>query len=244
MKKKGFTLIELLVVIAIIAVLTLIVIPSVIKINRNVNERLLSGKIEEIESSAILYASNNQEIFNGTDEAYVYVYELIESNYLTVDVKTTDDRCPEANRGATTKGCMVDPTAESNATASLNMNYVVLRKQGAGVTADYQDGNPSNPNGDTPTTLVDAVCIGFDNGTFVGQTTNASGTVVSCKCNAKLNATKLVDSSNNEVEACLIAGDNPNNYLRYGDSKPNWRVLGVYKVNGSLSAKMITSEPV
>ena len=53
------------------------------------------------------------------------------------------------------------------------------------------------------------------------------------------------DANGNEVNACIIAGDNPNNYLRYGDSKPNWRVLGVYKMDeNSLSAKMITSEPI
>jgi nifR3 family TIM-barrel protein len=34
------------------------------------------------------------------------------------------------------------------------------------------------------------------------------------------------------------------NYLKYGDSKANWRVLGVYNLDGTLTAKMITSDPV
>ena len=39
MNKKGFTLTELLVVIAIIGVLSVIIIPSVVKINENINLR-------------------------------------------------------------------------------------------------------------------------------------------------------------------------------------------------------------
>ena len=64
MNKKGFTLVELLVVVVIIAVLSIIIVPSVINVNKNINKRLLSEKIENIESSAILYANNNEEIFN------------------------------------------------------------------------------------------------------------------------------------------------------------------------------------
>ena len=244
MKKKGFTLVELLVVIAIIAILSIIIIPSVIKINKSINERLLNGKIEYIESAGTLFASNNQEIFNGTDEAYVFVYELIESNYLNVDVTAYDSKCPEAKRGATYKGCIIDPTATTDEEASLNLGYVVLRKQGAGFTAKYlRDGDISSSS-DKATTLVDAVCIGFANGNLKGQTSDSSGNVTSCKCNAATNATDLIDNKGNSVNACIIAGENPNNYLRYGDTKPNWRVLGVYKVNGELSAKIITSEPI
>ena len=75
MKKNGFTLIELLVVIAIIAILSVVVIPSVITVNKNVNERLYNQKVENIESAAELYASNNPDIFNGADRVYVYQYQ-------------------------------------------------------------------------------------------------------------------------------------------------------------------------
>ena len=97
MKKNGFTLVELLVVIVIISVLSIIVIPSIININKNINKRLLEEKKEHIESSAILYANNNEEIFNGTDEVKVFVYELINTTYLSVDVDTTDNRCSGAS---------------------------------------------------------------------------------------------------------------------------------------------------
>ena len=109
MNKKGFTLTELLVVIAIIGILSVIIVPSVITINNNINERLLAQKIEQIVSAAELYGSNNEEIFNGTTEVEVYVYELIESNYLTIDTKINNDNCTDAVKGQTNKGCMINP---------------------------------------------------------------------------------------------------------------------------------------
>ncbi len=240
MKKKGFTLVELLVVIVIIAVLSVIIVPSVINVNKNINKRLLSEKIENIESSAILYANNNEEIFNGTDVVYVYVYELVESNYMTVDVKTGSDNCNSATEKSTI-GCVIDPTNKT----SLNNNYVILRKEGAGVTATYVDTTepPSGPT-DESVTLVDAVCSGFANDTFKGQT-YSGGRIVDCTCDKAKDPTKLVvKGTNTKVNACLIAGENVNNYLKYGDTKANWRVLGVYDLDGTITAKMITSDPV
>ena len=77
MNKKGFTLVELLVVIVIIGVLSIIVVPSVININKNINSRLYEDKKEKIENAAQLYANNNEELFNGTTQITVYVRELV-----------------------------------------------------------------------------------------------------------------------------------------------------------------------
>lgn len=241
MNKKGFTLVELLVVVVIIAILSIIIVPSVIRVNKNINKRLLSEKVENIESSAILFANNNEEIFNGTDVVYVFVYELVDANYMTPDVNTSTENCTGEH---TDKGCVIDPTDKT----SINNSYVILRKEGAGVTATYVCPTCSNP-GDTPTpneseTLVDAVCAGFSNGTFKGQA-YSGGVIVDCTCDRAKEPTKLVvKGTNNEVQACLIAGENVNNYLKYGDTKANWRVLGLYNLDGTITAKMITSDPI
>ncbi len=240
MNKKGFTLVELLVVVVIIAVLSVIIIPSVININKSINKRLLSEKIENIESSAILYANNNEEIFNGTDVVYVYVYELVDANYMTVDVAAGTDKCMVATEKSRV-GCVIDPTDKT----SINNNYVILRKEGAGVTATYVD-TTETPTEQTneSVTLVDAVCAGYANGTFKGQA-YSDGRIVECTCDKAKSATKLViKGTNTPVTACLIAGENVNNYLKYGDTKANWRVLGVYDLDGTITAKMITSDPV
>lgn len=240
MNKKGFTLVELLVVVVIIAVLSIIIVPSVINVNKNINKRLLSEKIENIESSAILYANNNEEIFNGTDVVYIYVYELVDSNYMTVDVKTNDGSCKVATEKSRI-GCVIDPTDKT----SINNNYVILRKEGAGVTATYVDTTEA-PQGtvNESVTLVDAVCAGFANGTFKGQS-YSDGRIVDCTCDKAKSPTKLVvKGTSTQVNACLIAGENVNNYLKYGDTKANWRVLGVYDLDGTITAKMITSDPV
>ncbi len=240
MNKKGFTLVELLVVVVIIAVLSVIIIPSVININKSINKRLLSEKIENIESSAILYANNNEEIFNGTDVVYVYVYELVDANYMTVDIAAGTDTCKVATEKSRV-GCVIDPTDKT----SINNNYVILRKEGAGVTATYVD-TTETPTEQTneSVTLVDAVCAGYANGTFKGQA-YSDGRIVECTCDKAKSPTKLViKGTNTPVTACLIAGENVNNYLKYGDTKANWRVLGVYDLDGTITAKMITSDPV
>ena len=34
------------------------------------------------------------------------------------------------------------------------------------------------------------------------------------------------------------------NWLKYGSTQANWRVLGLYKINGQIYPKMITSDVV
>ncbi len=266
MNKKGFTLVELLVVIVIIGVLSVIIVPSVININKGVNERLYEQKKENIEAAAVLYGNNNEDIFNGAEQVPVYVYELIDANYVTADLENGKGACnTDSNKGLvvidngteykyiTNNGCVVNPMDKSK---TLNSHYVILTKQAAGVTAEYVDPEEGSDPNNTPTgesnTLVSAVCNGFAKGSLKGQAyVNGKSEPVGCKCNDVNNPTGFVSEDGKttlDTNACIIAGDNVNNYLKYGDSKPNWRVLGVYKitVDGStfVSAKMITNEPI
>lgn len=246
--KKGFTLIELLVVIVIIAVLSVVIVPSLIKVNDNINKRLLSEKIENIESAAQLYARNNEEIFNGTTKVKVYVYQLVEYNYLTVDLKDGASNCEtDTDKGIgegniTNKGCVQNPVTKG----SMNKNYVELTRNGTGFKAEYVslDSVDSDYN---PTTLVQAVCAGFVNKSFKGQAM-VDGQTKECMCDDYTDPKSLVLVSDNTVtvSACIISGDSPQNYLRYGSAnEPNWRVLGLYQLSeGELSAKLITIGPI
>ena len=243
MNKKGFTLTELLVVIAIIGILSVIIVPSVITINNNINERLLAQKIEQIISAAELYGSNNEEIFNGTTEVEVYVYELIESNYLGIDTKVNNDNCNNSSKGQTNKGCMIDPVEKS----SMNNLKVILRKGTLGITGEFEGSGSGSSGSDSENgskKVVETICKGFNDGTFVGQTMDANGNIVTCQCNAT-NTALLANGV--EVDACLISGDNVNNFLKYGSSVANWRVMGLYKLDPDsnlLYPKIITSEPI
>ena len=245
--KKGFTLVELLVVIAIIAILSIIIVPSVINVNKNVNNRLLDSKKENITSAAQIYASKNDDIFNGVDEVPVFVYELIDMGYLDIDVVANDDnRCDSDDETGGAKGCLLNPTAEG----TLNHDYVIIRKQGAiGYYVEYHPSSDLLGAGTVVSekTLVTAVCeaLNSESNPLTAKATSGAN-AEACTCHDTDNDDKFdtLKAGNTVVNACIISGENPNNYLRYGDSKPNWRVLGVYKINNELYAKIITSEPI
>lgn len=238
MNRKGFTLVELLVVIAIVAILSILVIPNILSINRNINERLYSEKQDEAVNAAQLYASDNEGIFNGKQTVNVYIGELIEKGYLTTDVKVADgSNCDNESKGDTNKGCMIDPRNN----VSMNNDYIILTREALGVIGEYQcvgDHCDSTPTGDTgPRTLVKAVCDDISSGKLTAKSYGGGD----CKCIAEDGEYRTLTGG---ASACIISGQDPNNYLRYGSDKANWRVLGVYVVNGKLSAKIITESVV
>lgn len=252
MKKDGFTLVELMAVIAIIAVLSVIIIPSLVTVNKNINSRLYNQKVDNIESAAELYASNNPDIFNGADRVYVTVYQLIEANYLEIDTKNGKGSCTSAI-GNTDMGCITDPRAEdengnaiSGGDTILNNKTVLIVKKNVGVTATLENKKDIDPGSNT--TLVDAICNGFGSN-FLGYAQIGSD-VGECEC--KREGTKVVDivkkGTDTSVDACMIvskkeSGD-VDNWLKYGSTQANWRVLGLYKISGEIYPKMITSDVV
>lgn len=241
MNKKGFSLSELLVVIAIIAIITVIAVPSIITINRNINKRMYKEKVEKIVSAAELYATNNPDIFNGKEEATIKVRDLLNSDYLSQDVAKDGNTCDDNNAS----GCVINPMNKE----SLNDKDVILRKKAVGVVAEFE--------GETTTidiegnTLVEKVCDSFKQGVLTGKYgTNDSET---CKCaydsEGKVTGIYKTDATgavtNEKVQACIIAGSDPNNWLKYDGVE--WRVLGLYDIHNDgtrLSAKMITHQTV
>lgn len=262
--KSGFSLTELLVVIAIIAVLIVIAVPSIIAINRNINNRLYTNKVDTIISAAELYAADNPDIFNGRQEVKVYVYQLINGKYLEYDTKAIDGDviCNSVNSGAV--GCILDPRGSTNDTnKSLNNEWVLITKQAAGVKVEWGDDvtNPSYDDEPNDGTLVDELCEKFNNGTFIGKYSTEENAYCGCQMagdtvTGLYAATLVKDGDGNvtgvslrtsiPVDACLIAGDAKNNYLKYDGVM--WRVMGIYNISNTstprYSAKMITNDNV
>ncbi len=242
MNKKGFTLTELLVVVAIISIITLIAVPSVVAINKNMNKRIYGNKVETIISAAQIYAGNNPDIFNGRTEVKVYVRELIQTNYVSSDVAAGTGNCSSES----TMGCLIDPRNK----ISMNENYVLLKKKGVGVSAEFNGTESQVVEG----TLVEQVCNRFNDGTFVGKWGTGDNDYCGCKFGGSgaptgiYKATKNGNSlvvSNTEVSACIISGDEKNNYLKYDGVM--WRVMGVYNIyndGNKLVAKIITNDTV
>lgn len=251
MKKDGFTLVELMAVIAIIAVLSVVVIPSLITVNKSINDRLYKQKIDNIESAAELYASNNPDIFNGADRVYVTVYQLIDADYLEIDTKTGQGTC-DASKTSHSNGCITDPRSENEYGDPINDNVlndvqILLVKKNVGVTASIIEKDTSTPSNNS--TLVEAVCNGFETGSFDGYSTNSGK---KCKCNTSRTSIFAVDDTGNltteSVDVCMIVSNKESgdvdNWLKYGSTQANWRVLGLYKINDTLYPKMITSDVV
>ena len=139
-------------------------------------------------------------------------------------------------------GCVINPENKS----SMNGDYVILTKQGVGVVAKFYSVDDTN-NPDTITgssrTLVTAVCKMFESNHGLGQTKNGDS-IEECWCEKGEGSTEYT-SITGGAGSCLFSGDSPNNYLKYGASSANWRVLGVYQVEeGKLAAKMITMKVI
>jgi prepilin-type N-terminal cleavage/methylation domain-containing protein len=264
MNKKGFTLTELLVVIAIIGVLSVIIIPSVVKINESINEREYEQRVTYVQSAAEMYASDKPDIFAGGDVAEVYVWQLINEGYLTPD--SNDDVCNyykaaegvlpipdsgEARDAWLTVGCVSDPRESF----SINSYKVRITKKTVGVVAELvDDPTPHTPVGGSELLIIKA-CREINNDDSKIEGRFDTNTI--CKCvfdntENPTNVTKLVrDDTNAEVDSCIIVSKDPNNgnvdnWLKYGATTANWRVVGLYNLGGEngIVAKIVTSAPV
>ena len=121
MNKKGFTLIEVLAVIVILALLSVLVTPSITAISNRIKHNMLESKINLINDAAIDYVSqqkryNEVPLFNGSYSTkcienfgykedsenelnsdcdkvcyYVYVKELVYEDFLTPDRVKDED---------------------------------------------------------------------------------------------------------------------------------------------------------
>ena len=265
MNKKGFTLTELLVVIAIIGILSVIIIPSVVKINQSINEREYEQRKIYIQNAAELYASDKPDIFQGGDTAYIYVWQLITENYLNPDLDGTDDICnyytddsgrtmliseseEEAVRNSVlSTGCVSDPVNQS----SLNSKRVKVTRKTVGIVAELEFVDTGTPDGSSEL-LVKKVCDAISGGSVVGRYAVPSETdKKECECVTSGNdVTGLVKKgTTTQVDSCILVSPsdqngNVNNWLKYGSSSANWRVVGLYKLDNEIVAKMITSSVV
>lgn len=82
MKKNGFTLIEILAVIVILSIVASLVTINVMKIRNDSFEDLLETKIQNLESSAIVYGQENPDKL--TDECIVDEYKSDSCTIVTV----------------------------------------------------------------------------------------------------------------------------------------------------------------
>ena len=235
MNKKGFSLSELLVVIAIIAVLTVIAVPSIISVSKNINKRLYKEKQDKIVAAAELYATNNPDIFNGKEVVEIPISELLKSDYLKQDVVVGDSSCVDdssiGSNGA--EGCIINPIDNT----SINNKVVTIRKKSTGFTAEFGESSSETETLQNDT-LVNKICNSIKKGTITGKWGTSDVDTCECKFDSSGNVTGIYKAgTSTRVNACIIGGGNPNNWLNYGGVE--WRVLGLYDISGN-GSKILT----
>lgn len=89
MNKKGFTLIETVITIAILAMLSLLLIPTISNLINTQKDNSIDEIINSIETSALNYAKENKwnldwiTCINEQDEQEISINELVAQNYLS-----------------------------------------------------------------------------------------------------------------------------------------------------------------
>ncbi len=243
--KNGFTLTEVLAVIAIISVISLIAVPSVMMVTSSIKERLYNSKIDYLVSAAELYGQDNSSIYGtpnpnipacatvNEDEACVQVKKLIEEEYAEIDIKTNTNTCTDP------LGCVVNP--KNN--ASMNEDYILIKKKNNGTIGIWM-GKPVLISEED--TVIDVVCNTLLNkdGAKIGK--DGTGDNDYCDC------TDLTTKG----DACLVVGDDPNNYVLHPNDTSSgtyWRIMGVYCLDNTcdatadetgLSVKMVTDNNI
>jgi prepilin-type N-terminal cleavage/methylation domain-containing protein len=68
-RKNGFTLVEILVTISLLSLIMIIVVPSVISINKKVKNKLYSTKVSQAEEATILWVQDNHNCLSNDDDS-------------------------------------------------------------------------------------------------------------------------------------------------------------------------------
>ncbi len=68
-RKNGFTLVEILVTISLLSLIMIIVVPSVISINKKVKNKLYNTKVSQAEEATILWAQDNPNCLSSNDDS-------------------------------------------------------------------------------------------------------------------------------------------------------------------------------
>jgi len=89
-KQKGFTLIELLVVIAIIGILASMIIANLGTARNKARDASIKGSMDSLRSSGELYASDNNEEYEGFCDSITKITNAVDAQGSTLNCEDAD----------------------------------------------------------------------------------------------------------------------------------------------------------
>ena len=121
MKKNGFTMVELIAVIVIMTLILLIVFPSINSTIKNSEEKKKQETLNNIYMAAenyLLANYDNYKIDNIGDTTYIYITDLINNNYMSIDTLNPNNDSSFSNKD------VVKITRQDNGTFSYELDYI------------------------------------------------------------------------------------------------------------------------
>ena len=121
MKKNGFTMVELIAVIVIMTLILLIVFPSINSTIKNSEEKKKQETLNNIYMAAenyLLANYDNYNIDNIGDTTYIYITDLINNNYMSIDTLNPNNDSSFSSKD------VVKITRQDNGTFSYELDYI------------------------------------------------------------------------------------------------------------------------
>jgi len=238
MKKKGFSLIELIIIIAIMGLLIALAVPASLTISKKIKQNMLDAKIEMIESSLVIWAQNNKEIFSDYDSCYknkvnassnitqcysTLIGDLV-NNYEIFD----EDRIVDGDKQ------LINPITNE----SINACNVEIFVKNNRVYAEYITDDVGSTKCYYDTTIIDTpvenilLLDALKNNQPNGTTTTVPGQETS-----DMSEARIIETEDDYGISYVYRGNVTNNYVNY--SGMCWRVL---RVQGNGTIKLVLED--
>lgn len=217
--KKGFTLVELLAVLVILSVISLLVLPNVVRIIRQSKENLYQAQLRDIESVAKSFSMEHQELLdqNHINATYITLDALKLAGYMEVQE-------------------IYDPKSKNEMKGCVKIEYNEPTHQ---YHYNYEEIDCSNDD------TLKGYIITYNNG-LVKEEKNI---VLSAYEKILVDYNNLISIVGGTTDGLydiddeyIFRGANPNNYVKLGTGGDSYRIISMNKKDKTIKLIKVTPE--